>query len=1054
MLLTTTWTQITSIAGLGASVQKSSIDKVLVKYSPIQPVDVSNSFVVRDYVKNEFYNGEAGEYLWARAADSAVEVAYEQLDLSTGGGGGGGGGSMTNLEVKVAYESNANTNAFTDADELKLDGIEAGATGDQTSAEIKTLYESESNTNAFTDVEKSKLANIEANATADQTDAEIKAAYEANSDTNAFTDALSTKLDGIESGATGDQSGAEIKVAYESQGDTNAFTDAEKIKLGGVESNATADQTGAEIKALYEGELDTNAFTDSEKTKLGTVESNATADQTDLEIKTAYENNANTNAFTDAQVSKLTGIESNATGDQTGAEIKIAYEGNADTNAFTDSEKTKLADIESNATGDQTDVEIKTAYENNSDTNAFTDAEKAKLSGLSDPLFLGVFTSISLLDAAHPTPAIGSHAHIDTGAGSDSQLAIWDNDDSKFVLSSGGGTETSASIKTKYEANADTNAYTDVEKSKLGGIELNATADQTGAEIKLAYEAEANTNAFTDAEKLKLQNTEANATADQTGAEIKAAYEAEADTNAYTDAEKTKLGTIETNADQTDTTNVTAAGALMDSELTNITAVKGLNQALTTGSDVTFRSVDIDVAGNSIGLANGSAGDFTDWASGIHLDLRSESSAHNALSLGATQTGNGQSCGSVLFYNDDNADSTFGSVQSKNVAAMSSWTVSADSNTGDDSGGELAFYTKPEGGVLKEVARLDDSGNLGLGTGNPAYNLHVSDAGLAHVGIESAGSGSSDFAQITLDTNSASLGALWKNPSSQFGYGGAGSLNIGTLGAENLALVTDGTPRIIVESGGTTKILGDIETTGRLLGGFGAKSTAGVLDWDDVTNSRAGSGEVLLTNTAANKPPADNFFHPFNFEYSSKDGTGNLTQFAFPYGQPESIDAGIYMRGRFSGTWNNWCKLLTENTSGNIGIGTLTPNYGNFSKTMTLESTVVGAYELASSRPDDDSAQIGALSFSYQTNSSGHNLIGQIDCETDGTTPNQRGGALRLFTKPDGSATPIQRMTVKESGIVNIANAPTYPDDASAGAGGLVVGDIYKTASGNLKIKL
>jgi hypothetical protein len=40
--------------------------------------------------------------------------------------------------------------------------------------------------------------------------------------------------------------------------------------------------------------------------------------------------------------------------------------------------------------------------------------------------------------------------------------------------------------------------------TKLDGIEAGATADQTGAEIKAAYEAEANTNAFTDAEKTKL----------------------------------------------------------------------------------------------------------------------------------------------------------------------------------------------------------------------------------------------------------------------------------------------------------------------------------------------------------------------------------------------------------------------------------------------------------------------------------------------------------------------------------------------------------------------
>lgn len=47
--------------------------------------------------------------------------------------------------------------------------------------------------------------------------------------------------------------------------------------------------------------------------------------------------------------------------------------------------------------------------------------------------------------------------------------------------------------------------------TKLDGIEAGATADQTGAEIKIAYEGEADTNAFTDAEKTKLTGIEASA---------------------------------------------------------------------------------------------------------------------------------------------------------------------------------------------------------------------------------------------------------------------------------------------------------------------------------------------------------------------------------------------------------------------------------------------------------------------------------------------------------------------------------------------------------------
>jgi hypothetical protein len=56
--------------------------------------------------------------------------------------------------------------------------------------------------------------------------------------------------------------------------------------------------------------------------------------------------------------------------------------------------------------------------------------------------------------------------------------------------------------------------------TKLDGIESSATADQTDAEIKTAYENNSDTNAFTDAEKTKLSGIESSATADQSASEI------------------------------------------------------------------------------------------------------------------------------------------------------------------------------------------------------------------------------------------------------------------------------------------------------------------------------------------------------------------------------------------------------------------------------------------------------------------------------------------------------------------------------------------------------
>ena len=171
------------------------------------------------------------------------------------------------------------------ADGTKLDGIEAAATADQTAAEIRTLVESATDSNVFTDADHSKLNAIEANATADQTDAEIRAAVEAATDSNVFTDADHSKLNAIESGATADQTAAEIKTAYESNSDTNAFTDADHTKLDGIEASATADQTDAEIRAAVEAATDSNVFTDADHSKLNAIE--ASADVTDTANVTA-----------------------------------------------------------------------------------------------------------------------------------------------------------------------------------------------------------------------------------------------------------------------------------------------------------------------------------------------------------------------------------------------------------------------------------------------------------------------------------------------------------------------------------------------------------------------------------------------------------------------------------------------------------------------------------------------------------------------------------------------------------------------------------------------
>ncbi|MFG1481686.1 pyocin knob domain-containing S74 family peptidase [Halobacteriovorax sp. HFRX-2_2] len=120
---------------------------------------------------------------------------------------------------------------------------------------------------------------------------------------------------------------------------------------------------------------------------------------------------------------------------------------------------------------------------------------------------------------------------------------------------------------------------------------------------------------------------------------------------------------------------------------------------------------------------------------------------------------------------------------------------------------------------------------------------------------------------------------------------------------------------------GTTSPITALEVDGQITGGFGARTTSGVLDWDDASNARPGSGYTLLMGDAPNGPGPSYYFHPFSYEYNSKNGNGNMTQYAIPYNGTD-----MYLRYRYSGVWSGWSKVLTTNSNGRVGIGTTNPS--------------------------------------------------------------------------------------------------------------------------------
>ncbi|HHD92512.1 MAG TPA: hypothetical protein ENL06_02735 [Candidatus Portnoybacteria bacterium] len=175
---------------------------------------------------------------------------------------------------------------------------------------------------------------------------------------------------------------------------------------------------------------------------------------------------------------------------------------------------------------------------------------------------------------------------------------------------------------------------------------------------------------------------------------------------------------------------------------------------------------------------------------------------------------------------------------------------------------------------------------------------------------------------------------------------------------------------------GTTNPGAKLDVAGQVIGGFGAQTTGGTLDWNNISNARSGSGYTLLKGNATNGPGPGTYFHSFNFEYSSKNGSGNITQFAIPYGATSHMNSGLYMRGRYSGAWSNWMRIIAENNSGNVGIGTINPG-------AKLEV-----------RGGNINIPVNAISFNAKTNSGtagmGNTDTGSIYGEHNSGTENSR----------------------------------------------------------------
>jgi hypothetical protein len=125
-----------------------------------------------------------------------------------------------------------------------------------------------------------------------------------------------------------------------------------------------------------------------------------------------------------------------------------------------------------------------------------------------------------------------------------------------------------------------------------------------------------------------------------------------------------------------------------------------------------------------------------------------------------------------------------------------------------------------------------------------------------------------------------------------------------------------------------------------IIGGFGATATTGTLDWNNASNARSGNGYSLLLGTATNGMGGGTYYHPFSFEYNSKNGTGGLTQMAIPY-----TAGDLYYRTRTAGTWASWRQILSKTTADAtyVPLSAVSGTTGTYSK-FTATNTIGNAF--------------------------------------------------------------------------------------------------------------
>jgi hypothetical protein len=472
----------------------------------------------------------------------------------------------------------------------------------------------------------------------------------------------------------------------------------------------------------------------------------------------------------------------------------------------------------------------------------------------------------------------------------------------------------------------------------------------------------------------------------------------------YTTALDTKLGGIEALADVTDATNVTAAGALMDSELTSIASVKALNQGVATTDTPTFAGIitsgnvdgrDVSVDGTKLDGIEAAA-DVTDatnvTAAGALMDSElTDIAAVKALDQGVATTD------SPTFVNVTATDLD-GILGSNTPAAATVTTMTASDDVNLANTKSITF--KNAASTVRDIVTLfsdnhlyidNQDGDIILRNGTPSLTLAASGAATF------AGTLSAQATDVTTLTASSEVFA---NSATNTGADGLVGFHTQDATAPGITMHNTGASGIhwgmYADASGNLQLRNNDTDTNVVTVGSSGTLSAGATDVTTLTASgNAAINTTLPTlNTidgglvvgsegsimcfAGESNIGNNFYFNSGWKYRATGDTSRISYgsgnpFIFQYAPSGAADSAITFQTagtiNSSGNWDFGAKTLT--TTGTLSAGATTlsgtliqassstsKTTNSFKNTETANVAAHSAVEIVSGGPSGGDPQL------------------------------------------------------------------------------------------------